>query len=313
LVGITPVMACNGQEAINILQADRELFDLVLMDVQMPVMDGLTATRQIRQIDRFADLPVVAMTAHTMAHERENHHAVGMSGHIGKPFDEEAFYRLLAKWIPETKQNRLVETASNPKQDKGFPVLAGIDTVSGLALLVGNETRYRHWLSNFVTEGPAALTKIRQALIAEDMKSATFAAHSLKGRAGILGMKTLHVIAGDLENAINEAKPTEALLLSLQRGIDRLCEEIERSLDLSVATPAIVDSSLDELPLGEPPDSIIRLIARLKTGDGDCDSFVTDCLAELSKTSWVPLLLKARTLVQNFDFAAASSLLENER
>jgi PAS domain S-box-containing protein len=313
LVGITPVMACNGQEAIDILEAARELFDLVLMDVQMPVMDGLTATRQIRQIDRFANLPVIAMTAHTMAHEREKSHAAGMSGHIGKPFDEEAFFRLLAKWIPETKQNQVVATATSPKPDEGFPALAGIDTAAGLALLLGNETRYRHWLSDFVTEGPAALTKIRQSLKVEDTKSAILAAHSLKGRAGILGMKSLHVIAGDVESAIDGEKPTEELLLSLQKGIDSLCEEIKRGLGLPVATPAVVESSLEKLPPGAPPDSIIRLISHLQAGDGDCDSFVADCLAELAETPWVPRLQKVHTLVQNFDFAAASRLLEDER
>jgi CheY-like chemotaxis protein len=313
LVGITPVMACNGQEAIDILQATRELFDLVLMDVQMPVMDGLSATRQIRQIDRFANLPVIAMTAHTMAHEREKSHAAGMSGHIGKPFEEEAFFRLLAKWIPETKQNRLFATVSNPEPDEGFPALAGIDTVSGLALLVGNEARYRHWLMDFVVEGPTALTNIRQALTAKDKKTAILAAHSLKGRAGLLGMKTLRLIAGDVENAIDEEKPTEELLVSLQQGIEGLCKEIQRVLGLSVATPAVEDSSLEKLPAGAPPDSIIRLISHLQAGNGDCDSFVADCLDELAETSWVPLLQKARARIQSFDFAAASRLLDNER
>ena len=125
-------------------------------------------------------------------------------------------------------------------------------------------------------------------------------------------MKSLHLIAGDVENAIDGAKPTEKLLLSLQKGIDILCEEIKRGLGLPVAKPAVVESSLEKLPPGAPPDSITRLISHLQEGNGECDSFVADCLAELAETPWVPRLEKVRSLVQNFDFSAASRLLKDE-
>ncbi|MDP3538544.1 MAG: PAS domain S-box protein [Azonexus sp.] len=230
-VGVTPILAGNGQEAIDILWTDAEGFDLVLMDIQMPVMDGLTATRKIRQIERFANLPVIAMTAHTMAHERDKTVAAGMSGHIGKPFNEDAFFRTLAKWIPEAKQRRPVSAIKVPPANE-FPALAGIDTGAGLALLLGDEIRYRHWLSDFVSEAPAALAKIRQALSEGDAKSASLAAHSLKGRIGMLGMKALHVIAGDVEEAIEGAAPTDELLLGLQQGIAEIGAEIQRGLGL---------------------------------------------------------------------------------
>lgn len=312
LVGIVPVQACNGQEAIEILQAAREGFDLVLMDVQMPVMDGLTATSRIRQIDRFANLPIIAMTAHTMAHEREMGQSAGMSAHIGKPFDEESFFRLLAKWIPEAKQHRLAAISNDQKTEGVFPALAGIDTVAGLALLLGNEIRYRHWLSDFVIEGPAALKKIRQALSVDDVKSAVFSAHSLKGRAGILGMKALHMITGELENAIEADKPTNGLLLRLQQCTEELCLEIERGLGLTLASPVLVELPLEQLPPGPTPASIERLIFRLQAGDGDCDSLVAVCLAEFEGTAWESRLLQVRDLVQNFDFAAASRLLADK-
>ena len=104
-VGITPRLASNGQEALDtLLAADRDAFDLVLMDIQMPVMDGLVATRAIRQTAGFAELPVVAMTAHTMEHEKKISAAAGVNDHIGKPFDTADFFRILARWIPRIKQ-----------------------------------------------------------------------------------------------------------------------------------------------------------------------------------------------------------------
>ncbi len=114
-VGIAARLAENGQEAIDILtQADAAAFDLVLMDVQMPVMDGLAATRAIRTRSEFAALPIVGMTAHTMEHEKKISFASGMNDHIGKPFDSATFYGQLAKWIPGAKRDYLRGAEDQP-------------------------------------------------------------------------------------------------------------------------------------------------------------------------------------------------------
>jgi PAS domain S-box-containing protein len=104
-VGITPSVADNGRAALDLLYAGGgQAFDLVLMDIQMPVMDGLTATRELRTHGEFRDLPIIAMTAHTMEHEKEVSRLAGMNDHIGKPFETRAFYQLLARWLPAAKQ-----------------------------------------------------------------------------------------------------------------------------------------------------------------------------------------------------------------
>jgi hypothetical protein len=111
LVGVNVRMAANGQEALDILAGSGpEAFDLVLMDIQMPVMDGLVATRELRRWTGFASLPVIAMTAHTMTHEKEVSRAAGMNDHIGKPFDNASFYRTLAG-IPAAKQRAVTDPA----------------------------------------------------------------------------------------------------------------------------------------------------------------------------------------------------------
>jgi signal transduction histidine kinase len=99
-VGIVPRLAENGQAAIDILnEAGAQAFDLVLMDIQMPVLDGLAATRRIRALPGFATLPIVAMTAHTMVHEKQVYLAEGMNDHLGKPFSLPNFFALLARWL----------------------------------------------------------------------------------------------------------------------------------------------------------------------------------------------------------------------
>ncbi|MFZ4537448.1 PAS domain S-box protein [Propionivibrio sp.] len=315
VVGITPQLASNGQEALDILWQATEAFDLVLMDIQMPVMDGLTATRLIRSRDGCALLPVIAMTAHTMTHERAKCIAAGMNGHIGKPFDEAGFYRVLRRWIPRSKQHLQLAAASSPASVKavsGLPPLRGIDTRAGLALLQGDEERYRHWLGEFMVQAPIAMTQIRLALAAGEFEPASMVAHTLKGRMGLLGMNALHASVAELETAIDSRTPTEECRLDLERGVAAMCAEIQNGLGLTDSTAALAEPLLEAAPAGVLPASIAQLIGRLQAGDSNCDRLIAGCLAEHQDTAWAPRLQKAVLHIDNFDFAAACGLLAVE-
>jgi signal transduction histidine kinase/CheY-like chemotaxis protein/HPt (histidine-containing phosphotransfer) domain-containing protein len=311
-VGISPYLAENGQQALDIISGGTKAFDLVLMDVQMPVMDGLTATRAIRNIEHFATLPIIAMTAHTMAHEKDNCIAAGMNDHIGKPFDEASFYSVLAKWVSPDKQTLQPAAASVPATAVAacsLPALRGVDTRAGLALLLGNEARYRHWLSNFVYEAPITLQQIRPALASGDTESASAAAHALKGRAGMLGMGELNTIAAALESAIDHAGPADELLHDLEENVGAMIIEIQHGLGLPTNATATAAPLPGALPPGLPPACIARLISSLQAGDGDCDLRLAECLSELEGTVWISHLQRAQSAVGNFDFAMACTIL----
>jgi PAS domain S-box-containing protein len=311
-VGITPQLAENGQQALEILASGEKTFDLVLMDIQMPVMDGLAATRAIRSLDGFADLPVIAMTAHTMAHEKEKGVAAGMSDHIGKPFDEAGFYRVLAKWIPPHKQQLSAVTAPRQAVVHGLPPMCGIDIDAGLSQLLGDEARYRHWLGAFVLEAPAMLQQIRTALIAGQSQPASMLAHSLKGRMGLLGMSALQGIAATLETTIDSAQPAERLLLDMEQGVTAMCAEIRSGLGLAESAGPVIEFAepvAEYLPPGPPPASVTHLIALLQAGDCDCDRALAACLTELKDTAWTPRLQQTAAHIRRFDFAAAGRLL----
>ncbi|HLA33603.1 MAG TPA: PAS domain S-box protein, partial [Rhodocyclaceae bacterium] len=315
-VGIVPHLANNGQEAIIVLAESKEPFELVLMDVQMPIMDGHTATRAIRKMEAFARLPIVAMTAHTMAHEREKSLAAGMNDHIGKPFDVASFYRILAKWISTDKQHRPAVVALAPTDESrlSLPPLLGVDIQAGLALMMGDEARYRYWLGDFAQETPAALQQLRLALDTGASNQASAIAHTLKGRTGLLGMKALHAGAAALEAAIEEGVAAEQLsepLQAMERAAAAMCEEIRHGLGLDAAVPPPL-APLSELPAGELPPAVQRLIVRLQTGDSDSDALIGDCLAELENTAWAPRLRLALTHAKVFDFNAAIAVLSDE-
>ena len=225
-------MASNGREALEIMSASGPSdFDLILMDIQMPEMDGLTATREIRTRLGFDEIPIIAMTAHTMDHEKQSGIEAGMNDHIGKPFETADFYRILAKWLPRIKQQELPDGIGQLPDDQGLQPISGVDTRAGLARFGGNEARYWHWLSVFVEEAPAFSAQIRSALANAQEERARKAAHAIKGRVGMLGMTDLHAIVTVLEETLRRGEPADDLLDSMQDTIAKICDELQSAFD----------------------------------------------------------------------------------
>jgi CheY-like chemotaxis protein len=281
---------------------------MVLMDLQMPVMDGLTATRLIRDIDRFAEMPVIAMTAHTMTHERNKCAEVGMNDHLGKPFAENAFYRLLAKWIPPHKQVQRAPMTPRETTEANIPSIRGIDTRVGLGLLQGDVARYRFWLKAFVNEAPPAVLRLKAALAAGNNEQASAEAHTLKGRMGLLAMKPLHAIASALEMAIDRGEPAHTLVTDLEQGVAAMCAELVAGLG-APDTSTEIPTPYGEIPAGPTPPAIEHLLSALRAGDGDCDKLLLACMDALADTPWMPRLRKAQDLSNHFNYAAAFEVL----
>ena len=250
--GITPRLAKNGQEVLDILiESGPDAFDLVLMDIQMPVMDGLTATRALRGRAGFEKLPIIAMTAHTMTHEKEINAAAGMNDHIGKPFDNPTFYRTLAKWIPQAKQKTTSATAALPAKpeasvDAGNELgsLRGVDVAAALARFCGNEASYRRWLADFVTTAGAIPGQMRSEIAAGQADKAGKLAHAFKGRVGMLGMTGLHGMVSALELVLHDGMPPDELLATLEGSIREMCSELAGVLKPGTAgTPVKADTA----------------------------------------------------------------------
>jgi PAS domain S-box-containing protein/hemerythrin-like metal-binding protein len=254
-VGITPGMAENGQEVLDILsEAGPDAFDLVLMDIQMPVIDGLTATRALRSRAGFETLPIIAMTAHTMTHEQELNTAAGMNGHIGKPFDNASFYRTLAKWIPKAKQKITDATLALPAKPEILPdagnelsSLRGVDVAAALARFCGNEVSYRRWLEDFVATAGGVFDQIRSEITAEQGEKAGKLVHAFKGRVGMLGMTDLHGIVCALESVLHDGTSADELLSTLERSINEMRIELARVVNPGTADTATATQVLESV------------------------------------------------------------------
>jgi signal transduction histidine kinase/DNA-binding response OmpR family regulator len=202
--GIAVTIAADGREALTALE--RESFDAVLMDCQMPVMDGYEATRALRLRPELKDLPVIAMTANAMAGDREKVLAVGMNDHIAKPVHVDELFATLARWVqPKSPQ------AAGPELE----TVTGLDASAGLKAVRGNEKLYRRLLVMFRQREAEFETRFRDARAHADTPAAVREAHDLKSVAGTLGMPEVQRAAQALEVACEQEAGDEAIELLL--------------------------------------------------------------------------------------------------
>jgi two-component system, sensor histidine kinase and response regulator len=210
-LGLTVEVADNGQKAIMAL--DRGPVDLVLMDMQMPVMDGLEATRIIRARGTWADLPVIAMTANAAESDRQACMAAGMNDFLTKPIEPDVLSGCLQKWLnldpsaPPSAPSPALHNA--PAAPASAPAAApaldlkvdGLNTDLGLRRCGGKVSFYLQMLRQFLNDWQHADDKLRSLVVAEQWVEATRTAHSLKGLAGSLGATAVQAAAHDLELA----------------------------------------------------------------------------------------------------------------
>lgn len=230
-------VAEHGQIALEKVQTKR--YAAVLMDIQMPVMDGYKATQQIRQLFTPQQLPIIAMTANAMSGDAERSLAAGMQGHIPKPIDEDQLLSTLAKWcIPGPYQAATsapsTPTAQAVKPSYKYPQIKGIDFAAALARLQHNVPLYSRLIDQLATEYQQSPMKIADFITRGQHDVARRYFHSLKGAAGNLGLDTLHKLAEQLEHDMTRGEIDQVADKILK--IDGLLEQAQQAAaDLTLA------------------------------------------------------------------------------
>jgi signal transduction histidine kinase/DNA-binding response OmpR family regulator/HPt (histidine-containing phosphotransfer) domain-containing protein len=302
--GMEVVVANNGQEALDILAKD-DRFDGVLMDCQMPVMDGYTATREIRKNPAWYDLPVIAMTANAMAGDREKVIEAGMIDHIAKPLNIGDMFSTLAKWI--VPDNPTKPATSDDQKNIGsdvLPKLSGIDTKAGLATCMGNTKLYKRLLVKFRDVNVDFGKQFEAARQGADHESSIRLAHTIKGTAGNIGARGIMAAAGELELAGNNNQPAkviDTLLANLINELDPVIESLQQVQPDEVQNEKSQSTS--------DPKKVRQLIATIKLMLDDSDSEVADVVEELAGivrgTFMSPAMDKIAVAVACYDYATA--------
>jgi two-component system, sensor histidine kinase and response regulator len=311
-IGATITVANNGNEAVEHLLREPTAYDLVLMDLQMPVMGGYEATVKIRAEAAFAKLPIIAMTAHATLEEKQKCLDAGMDDHISKPIDPNILFETVGRFYQALPAAAAavppVAVVTNPEE---LPPIPGLDTNDGLARVAGNRKLYLKLLRQFSEQQGPAVAEISTALADADPALAERIAHTVKGVAANLGAKQVHSAASALEEIIRHhgsATEMESALRQLAKVLDPLMAGLIGFLpEIGTAKP-----SPETLPPADPAETraAAETLAKLLA---DFDSAAVEYI-ETNRAALRPLFSGEtwsgfEKLVQNYDFAGAESHL----
>jgi PAS domain S-box-containing protein len=271
--GARITVAGNGRIAVDLLAADSDAFELVLMDVQMPVMDGYAATRCIRGELGLVALPVIAMTANALASDREASLQAGMTDHVGKPFDLAQLVRAIQRhapktWAPASSGVGAPAAAGVPAAALALASAHHIDLHGALHRLGGSTRAYARFLERFISDHPQQLAELRTSVAGGEFKTGARVAHTLKGLAGTLGITPLVELAFKAEKALAAARQVSHGDAPL-RWLDGFDMGPLRALLLALSTPA------DAAPATQPTAQGLHGVQILLVDDSDINLDVT--------------------------------------
>ena len=255
-------LAENGQVALDMLRAAD--YDIVLMDMQMPVMDGVTATQVIRKEPGFKDIPVVAMTANVMQEARDRCIAAGMNDHLAKPIEPEKLWEALLKWVkphPSTVTSAIMMKPQAVPDVKLPTGIKGLNIADGLRRVLGKQPLYLSLLRKFVEGQKSVAVEISKALNENLWESAERLAHTLKGVSGTIGATDLQQMAEQLETAIKERLPRQEIderLDQLKGLLEDLVTQLEQQLSGEADKPAVTE---DRIQLKVVCDKLAAMLA----------------------------------------------------
>ncbi len=320
---ITVTIANNGKEAIDLLT--EQTFDGVLMDCQMPVMDGYEATRVIRQKLELDDLPVLAMTANVMTGDRNRALEAGMNDLIGKPIDVAEMFEIMAQWITsstdvalplptteqaETQQTEKEQGRKQQIETADFPVQDDIDFGRGLATTNGRKELYIKLLTQFVKNYSA----LEEEKINDQQPRLDRVRyfHTLKSVAANIGANEAARLSGELESAFSreDFRLDDAVQLpELGAILQRISTDLSQWLDDN-REESIADSSGEARQLNQP------LIEKMCAAISDYDTEALDLLRTVENISELGLtrsqFLELEQALESFDFDVAAELLSDK-
>jgi two-component system sensor histidine kinase/response regulator len=286
-VGLHVSVASNGEEAVNLARAGT--YDLILMDMQMPGMDGIEATKHIRALPCCATTPIIALTASAFAEDRDSCLEAGMNDHIAKPVDPDILYRTILRWLPARPDDASIasdehaaagtsETERARRTMERLRNVPGLDTVAGLHSVRGDVATYLSLLGQFVSGHRDDLDRLTAALADDDREAARRIAHTLKGIAGTLGM--IDALAVDLSG--------------LAGLVERMVDVLEARLDSTSTGMVTVDMPRLRADLAE--------LRRLLAADDMAAGAHFRTMQSSAQAAWGKAAADLGRLIRNFDY-----------
>ena len=302
-VGATVRLARHGEEVLERLAGSE--FDVALLDLEMPRLDGLTLARRLKADARFAGLPLVAMTAHAMPMHREASQAAGFDAHLLKPIDRRELFETLMRYLPGADQRPAVVPVPPPSAaaDAALPAPAAFDRANALLRLGGNDALLDKLLRRFETDHGASARVIEEALATGDLPRALRESHTLKGVAANLGAGLLATAAAGVEAALREFGAADATLLDTLRSSHQ-----EALLAMQGDRPAAVVEAPAPGQLADLEQGLEELAFLFEAHDASAKD-VFDRLRPLLPGAATPALRRLHSAIEHYEFDEALTAL----
>jgi len=310
--GIFVEIARNGKEAVKAVR--RSHFDAVLMDIQMPEMDGYEATKIIREDSRFTSLPIIAMTAHAMKGDEEKCLEAGMDGYISKPINQERLFYIIWKSMRlqeplSAKEPEAVSEETVVTEAKDLPArLPGINIEDALKSLNIGSDIFKNILIKFLRSNKDTMSKIRSAFESEDWESLMQMSHSLKGSAGNIGANELQEAAYELEKASRDGVVKPPALFLIEK-VGAALKQVQESLQSLVATSEVESPHGKEI--SADPEQLRPLLKQLAEAlDLAEPEEIKKHMEALKEHLNTSVFHDLENLIDKYDYEKALNLLE---
>ena len=309
--GLITTIANEGAEALEILKTHD--FDAILMDIQMPVMDGIEATKAIRKMKKYKGLPIIAMTAHAMKEERDRCLRVGMNDHIAKPIDPDILFRTLLKWIKPAQRDH----TPKPNIRKFTPPdllpapIDGINFEVGLRHTSNNQTLYVDLLRQFKITQADCVSDLIHELHTENSPAALRRIHTLKGIAGMIGAERLALTATTLDLKLQAGPDSDyaTALTEFSAQMDRVLNGLQVLIE--EPRPPAQETTLTKVDLSQVQTHIDQLMGLLQNADLDSLQIAHELSTNLNATPHGDMVKVLVTNLEQFDFAKAERTLND--
>ncbi|WP_242441766.1 response regulator [Pseudoalteromonas piscicida] len=310
--GADVLVADNGEEAIE--QVNNKAIDIVLMDMQMPVMDGITATQKLRASFDKNTLPILAMTANAMEEDIQTCIDAGMNDHVTKPIDVEQLVKCILKHVdqiataPDTQVHKAVESPTIQTQTNDEIIeFEGIDIAEGVARAAGNHKVYFDILEKFLAQQIEELINLKQALAIDNYELAQSMLHALKGASANLSIIKLADEFKSIEESLNTRPPNAGEIDELIKYVKYALEQCQKRRKRDEAKQLETTEQYDAVTQNTPLEELINLACALR----DYDTQATELVESISVSSYLTEveLQKLKTAVARFEFNEAYMML----
>ncbi|QWR78187.1 response regulator [Candidatus Magnetomonas plexicatena] len=302
--GLSVDIAVNGVDALE--KISQTNYDGILMDCQMPIMDGFECSVQIRKDSRYDNLPIIAMTANAMEGDRQRCIDHGMNDHVAKPIDVGQLFSTMARWIKPKTNTELKPAIAPTSISAGIPDIHGLNTKGALQRVGGNVKLLRKLLSRFSETQADAVTRIRAALESSDIETATREAHTVKGLAGNIGADALFEISGRVEGML-KANDTAELPQALGTMEQQLTELIKMISEAIPASDVAAQSKTSDAPVDVKSltPELKHLAELLADDDSRASTLADNIVTQLSAAGYSDDARLIKKHIANFDFEEA--------